>query len=190
MSTSGGRKVAAGSPRDIERPMLPLNRDTLAAIVLLVMTGVFFIATFDIRTPDYGQLSPTVWPRTILVVLTILLLIYLVQSLRRGDERVREEPVESLSDGEGSIAEKALAWRNIFWCFGLFLLFLLTLPWLGMLVGGMAFVFLLLTALGGWTPRLMAVHAAVAVLSVGGMWSLFTFGLGVFLPQGELFGAF
>jgi len=47
-------------------------------------------------------------------------------------------------------------------------------------------VFVLLCALGGWSPRDMAIHAAVAVISVGGMWSLFTFGLNVLLPTGIL----
>lgn len=167
-----------------------VNRDTLAAIALLVVTGVFFIATFDIRTPDYGQLNPAVWPRAVLGILAFLLLIYLVQSLRRGDEDHGEQQDEDFFEGDGTIGHRARAWRNVFWCFGLFLVYLLALPWLGMLVAGMAFVFLLLTALGGWTPRLMAVHAAVAALTVGGMWSLFTYGLGVFLPRGELFGTF
>jgi hypothetical protein len=30
------------------------------------------------------------------------------------------------------------------------------------------------------------VHAIIAVVAVGGMWSLFTYGLGVILPQGEI----
>jgi hypothetical protein len=72
----------------------------------------------------------------------------------------------------------------------LFLAYLLSLPWLGMLVGGTAFVFLLLSALGGWSPRLLALHAAIALVAVGGMWSIFTYALGVLLPRGELFGTF
>ena len=51
----------------------------------------------------------------------------------------------------------------------------------------MLFVFLLLNALGGWSPRLLLVHAAIAVVSVGGVWSVFNYGLGVLLPAGELF---
>ena len=62
----------------------------------------------------------------------------------------------------------------------------LLLPVLGMLLDGMLFVFLLQSALGGWSPRKLALHAAIAVLTVGGMWSLFTFGLNVLLPTGEL----
>ena len=72
------------------------------------------------------------------------------------------------------------------WVFALFLVYLLTLPVLGMLLGGTAFVFLLLCALGGWHSRALAVHAIIAVVAVGGMWSLFTYGLGVILPQGEI----
>ena len=36
-------------------------------------------------------------------------------------------------------------YRNALACYGLFLVFLLTLPWLGMLIGGTLFVFAVLT---------------------------------------------
>jgi predicted membrane-bound spermidine synthase len=62
----------------------------------------------------------------------------------------------------------------------------MVIPYLGMLVGGMLFVFLLLSALGGWRPILL--HAAIALISVGGMWTLFTFALRVILPRGEWTG--
>ena len=63
-----------------------LNRDVYIAVVLLVLCGVLFWATFDIREPGYGMLLPSAWPRTILVALTILSLLYLFQSLRRGPD--------------------------------------------------------------------------------------------------------
>ena len=164
--------------------MTRVNRDTVVAILLLVGCGVLLNASFDIREPDYGQLSPAAWPRTIVGVLTLLSLIYLVQSIRRG---VPEEPAEKSARNLG---EWIAHWRNVFWVFALFLAYLLIMPWLGMLLGGLAFVFLLLNVLGGWSPDKLALHAVIAGVSVGGMWSLFTFGLGVLLPRGELFGWF
>jgi len=53
-------------------------------------------------------------------------------------------------------------------------------------LAGALFVFLALTALGRPSPKLIAIHAAVAVASIGIMWSVFTFGLRVILPQGEI----
>jgi len=69
--------------------MARINRDTLVAIFLLVVCGVFLTASFDIREPDYGQLNPATWPRTIIGVLTLLSLIYLVQSIRKGPQKGR-----------------------------------------------------------------------------------------------------
>ena len=164
--------------------MTRVNRDTVVAILLLVGCGVLLNASFDIREPDYGQLSPATWPRTVVGVLAFLSLIYLVQSVRRG---VPSAPTEKVTRSPGDwIAQ----WRNVFFVFALFLAYLVALPWLGMLVGGVAFVFLLLNALGGWSPGRLALHAVIAGVSVGGMWSVFTFGLGVLLPRGELFGWF
>jgi hypothetical protein len=164
--------------------MTRVNRDTVVAILLLIGCGVLLNASFDIREPDYGQLSPAAWPRTIVGLLAFLSLIYLVKSIRQG---VPEDPVEKVQRGFG---DWAMHWRNVFFVFALFLAYLIALPWLGMLVGGVAFVFLLLNALGGWSPRQLVLHAVIAAISVGGMWSVFTFGLGVILPPGELFSLY
>jgi predicted membrane-bound spermidine synthase len=70
------------------------------------------------------------------------------------------------------------------------LAYLVTLPYLGSLIGGLAFVFTLMSVLGGWSPRNLALHALLAVVTVGGMWCIFTFGLGVLLPPGEIFSVY
>ena len=154
-----------------------LSRDVYIAVFLLLLCGVFFIASFDIRDIDYGILTPAAWPRIILVALTILSLVYLVQSVRRG----RPEDTEAFSV-QGVLSK----YRNPLWCYGLFLLFLLTLDYLGMLIGGVLFVFCLLTAIGGVSKRNLVVHALIAVIMVGAMWALFTYALGVIFPQGEI----
>ena len=163
-----------------------LNRDAVIAIVLLVFCGVFFWASFDIRQPDYGVLMPSTWPRVVLGVLSLLSVIYLVQSLRQGADAEEEEA----PDREPGIRGWVLYWRNPLWCFGLFFAYLATLPVLGMLIGGVSFVFVLLNVLGGWNWKNLVLHAVVALVAVGGMWSLFTFGLGVLLPPGIILGRF
>jgi hypothetical protein len=160
-----------------------LNRDTLVAVFLLLFCGVMFWASFDIREPDYGMLPPSAWPRVILTLMSVLCVIYLVRSLGRGPDgpdAYRGEPKTVL----GWIAY----WRNPIACFALFAGYLTALPWFGMLISGIAFVFCLLTFLGGWSPRRLALHAAVATVAVGGMWSIFTYGLRVLLPTGEWTG--
>jgi TRAP-type C4-dicarboxylate transport system permease small subunit len=159
-----------------------LNRDAWLAVFLLLFTGFMFWASFEIREPDYGVLPPSAWPRVILIVFGILTTIFLVQSLRAGSGALRDEEEDRPTTLKGYLAY----WRNPIICFSLFAGYLALLPVLGMLLDGMAFVFLLLCALGGWSPRNIAIHAAVAVIAVGGMWSLFTFGLHVLLPTGIL----
>lgn len=157
---------------------MTLNRDTIVAIFLLVFCAVMFWATTEIRDPGFEQMGAEVWPRIVLVLLSGLSLAYLVQSLRM-------EHAPSGGDEEG--ASWFARYQNPIWCFALFLGFLLSMPYLGMLAGGMLFVFLMMSVLGGWSPRLMALHAVIAVVAVGAMWSIFTFGLRVMLPEGELF---
>ena len=166
--------------------MQRLNQDTLVAMVLLVFCGVCFWASFDIRQPDYGVLLPSTWPRVILGVLSLLSFTYLVQSIRRDRTATSTTPETHLTSVWGWLRY----WRNPLYCFGLFLAYLLMLPILGMLLAGMTFVFLLQSLLGGWHPRRLLMHAVVAILSVGGMWSVFTFGLDVMLPSGIILPSF
>jgi hypothetical protein len=164
-----------------------LNRDTYVAIVLLLACGVMFWASFDIRQPDYGTLPPSTWPRVILALLALLSLIYLFQSLRARPE-TNGEPEDS--EREPGLRGWFAYWRNPIVCFVMFFLYLLTLPVLGMLIGSVAFVFVLMGMLGGWSGRRVLVHAVVALCTVGAMWLLFTFGLGVMLPPGMIFNPF
>ena len=168
-----------------------LGRDAVIAIVLLMACGILFWSTFSIRTPDYGQLKPSTWPRVVLGVLTLLSVIYLVQSLRRGP--APEDEPERDDDGPARAPRPIgwiLYWRNPIWCFSLFLAYLVTLPFLGSLIGGVLFIFTLMGVLGGWSFRNVLQHAALALITVGGMWTVFTYALGVFLPPGEIFSAF
>ncbi len=166
--------------------MQRLNRDAVIAIVLLLFCGVMFWSSFDIRQPDYGVLMPSTWPRVVIGVLALLSMIYLIQSLKQGPDGTDE----SETGREPGLAGWINYWRNPLWCFFLFFLYLLSLPVLGMLIGGIAFVFVLQGVLGGWERKNLMLHAVVAVLAVGGMWSLFTFGLGVLLPPGMILGRF
>ncbi len=161
-----------------QNPSLP-NRDTVIAILLLLLCGLFIWASFDIRQPDYGILGPAAWPRAVLAVLTFFCLIYLFQSLRAGPGAKGDSEAAGL---RGWFSR----YRNPLWCYGIYLAFLVTLPYLGALIGGIALVFALLTVLGGFKPRQLLLHAVVASLSMGAMWALFTFGLRVILPQGEI----
>ena len=154
-----------------------LNRDTVIALILLVVWGVFFWQTLLVKDMGYATIDSQVWPQVILIVLFVLTGGYLFQSIRKGpDEAVETE-------------EKAgffTRYRNPLYCYGLFFLFLITLDILGMLIGGIAFVFLALTALGERTPRAAFKHAAIAIVSITAMWAIFTFGLHVMLPAGEI----
>lgn len=159
------------------------NWDTIIAIVLLFFTGVLIWASFDIRSPDYGTLAPSAWPRSVLGILLLFGLIYLFQSLREppGEKAVTE------GDGRGGLARWFATYRNPLWCYLIYFVFLVTLPLFGALIGGILLVFFLLSALGGFAPKKLLLHGAIATISMGAMWSIFTFGLRVILPRGSLF---
>ena len=126
-----------------------LNRDTVIAIILMVFCGIFFWASFSIREPDYGVLPPSAWPRVVLVALSVLTVLYFVQSIRR----TRTFDDSSSTAGKG-LKHWFSIWQNPIWCFVLFFGYVASLPVLGMLIGGVTFVFLLQCVLGGWSPAI------------------------------------
>jgi putative tricarboxylic transport membrane protein len=159
-----------------------VNNDTIVAILLLVLCAVFFKVSFDIRDLGYESMGAEVWPRIVLAALFIMSSVYLVQSLREGNTAAPTKDPQERSGIKGFLYR----YQNAIYCHAAFFLFLLTLDYLGMLLGGIMFVFLTLTALGNRKISDHIRHALIAVLSIGMMWSIFTFGLKVFLPEGEI----
>ncbi len=159
--------------------MSRISRDVVAAVFLVALSCVFFAATFTIRETSYGTVGSEVWPRAILVGLGALSLLYLVNSLRGLYDTSERAP-------GGGLAGWFRRYRNALWCFVMYALFLSTLPYLGILIGGILFVFIVLNLMGGWRPAQLALHGAIAIGTIGAMWTVFTFGLRVMLPEGEL----
>ena len=160
-----------------------LNQDAVIALILLLICSVLFWSTFSIRTADYGTLAPSTWPRVVIFLMWLLSAIYLVQSIQLGPQ-----PSDGNSEPRPSgILGWLKHWKNPIICFALFFAFLVTLPVLGSLIGGITFVFLLMSLLGGFAPRDMLIHLVLAVATIGGVWAIFTYWLGVLLPPGIIF---
>ena len=163
--------------------MSRVNRDSIIAAVLMAFTGAAFWGTFGIITRDDGIMQATVWPRAILALMIILSFVYFVRSLRGMDD-------DSGLAGQRGFVAWFNYYRNPLGCFALYFVFLATLPYLGILIGGVLLVFLLLSLLGGVERQKLLSHAAIAVFSIGGMWAIFTFALKVILPAGEILPLF
>ena len=151
-----------------------INRDSVSAVFLLLFCGVFIAASFDIEETNYGTLQSSVWPQIILGALSVFSLLQLTQALRRPPA----------AGAGGGLLDWLQRYRNPLICYALFLGFLVSLPVLGMLLGGILFVLLMLTILGGGKLAQLPLHLGIAVISVGAMWAIFTYALGVFLPGG------
>lgn len=167
---------------------MAINRDIIVALCLLVFCGTFIAASFDIEVTDYGTIQSSLWPRIILGALTLFSLVLLAQSVKAPGNP--DAPNAATSGGDGMDGGFFSRYRNALLIYAIFLGFLLALPWLGMLIGGALFVFVALTVLGAPEARLVPIHLAIAVVTVGLMWAIFTFALGVFLPEGKLLRLF
>lgn len=161
--------------------MKRLDANVVIALLLVTISTVLYVDTYFYNTVPGAIIGAKIWPRVVTIFLGGLSAIYLIQSLRAA----RPEPKPDDMSQIGFTAWLALN-RNVIGCFVLYGIFLFSLKWLGMLLGGMAFVFVTLTFLGPNERRSHLINAAVAVVTIGCMWLLFTYVLGVILPQGEI----
>ena len=167
---------------------MSLSKDTIAGLCLIMACGGLMLASLDIREPDYGVLSPAAWPRLIIVIMGILSVIFFLQSVLGGGQSTGDTAAAA-KDAEPrpkGFVEFFKYWRNVFYVFITFGLYLFILPELGMLISNILLSFTLLTLLGGWRP--IVTHLCIAIGTSGGMWLLFSYVLEVFLPRGNLTG--
>jgi len=163
-----------------------INRDTIVAIILLLLVGFFAYSSFAIKTPVFerlapGQMGPGFWPRIILTGLAIMGLIYLFQSI------VNPPPP---GEKRGGLIGWYRHYKNPIWCFAVFAAFLTIIPVLGMLIAGIIFVFSLMTMLGPKDGLAVKRHVLTTFGTVGGMWFIFACLLEVQLPKGQLTSVF
>lgn len=155
-----------------------VNSDSVVAVLLLAFCGIMWNATYAIEITPYQSMQSSVWPRIILIGLAMSSAGLLVKGA------AGPQPEEAT--GRRPAAGWLHRYRNALVVYAVFLVFLLTLDVLGMLLGGALFVFLALTLLGRPSLSLVPMHLATAAVSIGAMWAIFTFGLRVILPEGEI----
>jgi hypothetical protein len=170
--------MAEGGNEGGDGDMTRINTDVVIALLLLIMCTVFFYDTYHYEQLNLSIVGAKLWPRVVLVALFALSAVYLLQSLHTAPV-MEAEPV---TGGSGWFARN----RNVIGCFVLYALFLLSLPYLGMLLAGIAFVFATLTLIGRRDLRSHLLHAAIAVVCIGLVWAVFRYALGVILPEGEI----
>ncbi len=156
-----------------------INKDTIVAIFLLLFCGIMINNSFEIEDPGYQGMKASFWPTVILCLLSVMCLVMLIKSVVYKTDN----NLDAIDENTSNIFFK---FKNALICFFMFVLFLTFLDYLGMLIGGILFVFGLLTLLGGISPKKLFNHFIISIITIGIMWSIFTFGLKVILPEGEL----
>ena len=156
-----------------------IKKDTIVAISLLLFCGIMINSSFDIEDPGYQGMKASFWPTIVLCLLSIMCLVMLIKS-------VVTEAENNLNSNDTNLTNVFFKFKNASICFLMFVFFLAFLDYLGMLIGGVLFVFGLLTMLGGFELKKIINHFIISIITIGIMWSIFTFGLKVILPEGEI----
>ena len=156
-----------------------IKKDTIISIFLLLFCGIMINSSFDIEDPGYQGMKASFWPTIVICLLSIMCLVMLIKS-------VVTEAENNLNSNDTNLTNVFFKFKNASICFLMFVLFLAFLDYLGMLIGGVLFVFGLLTMLGGFELKKIINHFIISIITIGIMWSIFTFGLKVILPEGEI----
>lgn len=164
-----------------------MNCDFWTSLFLIFLSFVLYRESTFIEDVDYGSMKADVWPTFLVMLLVVLSISMLVKSLME----YRQATQSSTQDNENAEqTDSVTGWTwliNPMIVFVLFFLFLITLDYLGMLIGGIFFTFITMTLLGQISWRTVPIYFVISVISISGMWAIFTFGLRVMLPEGVLF---
>jgi Tripartite tricarboxylate transporter TctB family len=152
--------------------------DLFISLALLVLCASAWPEIWKIRQPSYAQVSPALWTSVSVAVFSGLCLLYFVRSairFRAGRlAQVEELPAYWFVNPSISVL-----------CF---VLFLLSIPYVGMRVASFGFVWVLLILTGERTPRSFLLDTAIAVGFTGLLFFLFSYVFGIVLPTGDLTG--
>ena len=136
---------------------MKIKKDTIVSIFLLIFCGIMINSSYYIEDPGYQGMKASYWPRIILWLLSIMSLVMLVKSFANKLDYINEVSLSKINYKQ---------FKNALICFGMFVFFL--------------------TFLGGFSVKKITNHLIISVVTIGVMWSIFTFGLKVILPEGEL----
>lgn len=158
--------------------------DLVVSILLLLFSAVMINDSSNIRDLGFDGMKADFWPKIVLWLLVIMSSILFGKSFIF----IKNNPaISNLKiDNKILIISTLIKFKNAFICFAMFMFFLLTLDYLGMLIGGVLFVFGLLTFLGNFNFKSIVKHFLISIISIGCMWAIFTYGLKVMLPEGEI----
>ena len=120
--------------------------DIIISVFLLCFSGIMINDASNIRDLGFEGMKADAWPRVVLWLLVIISSVMLGKSylLFKTEGHV----------GNNNFKVNFAKFKNALICFGMFIFFLSTLDYLGMLLGGIVFVFGLLTFLGGFSLNL------------------------------------
>lgn len=166
-----------------------INRDTIIALLLLLLSGALFQSTFSIRGLMLdATMGPELWPRIVIGVFAFLSLIYLVQSVR-GKYRAQANPEDEELPGDQP-AQDARRFINPIACIVSFAAFMVLQSLFGFFSAGFVFLMAVLTTLGPKTKKAAAIHLIVSAITIAVLWALFSVVLRMYLPRGTLLHLF
>ena len=157
--------------------MKSLDKGQLALSLGVAAFGLFFlVGSFQI--PDaagYSTVGPAVVPRAVGIALLVCAA-FLIYEVIRGGFRNHDEAAER---------ELTTDWAALGWITAGLILYGLLIEWAGFIF---ASIVLFLCTARGFNSRRWATNGLIALVLAIGIFSLFTYGLGLNLPKGLLSG--
>ena len=157
--------------------MKSLDKGQLALSLGVAAFGLFFlVGSFQI--PDaagYSTVGPAIVPRAVGIALLVCAA-FLVYEVLRGGFKNHDEAAER---------ELITDWVALGWITAGLILYGLLIEWAGFIL---ASIVLFLCTARGFNSRRWVTNGVIALLLAVGIFSLFTYGLGLNLPKGLLSG--
>jgi hypothetical protein len=153
--------------------------DRVTALVLLVIAGGWIYLANQIPFPTFARvskLSPGDYPMGVAILLAALAIILFIQTFKGRDREEKNGPQE-----EGGRNPKAV--QHLLAGFVLFLGYVISVPFLGVVIASPLFVFLFIWFIGRYS-LLLTIPIAMGIPAT--LWIIFAWWLSVPVPKGPL----
>ena len=157
-----------------------MGRDTIAGLVVLVVSLVLFGLTFRIQSNPLVPVSPAFYPRLVLGATAVLsALMVAIDVLKRR----RAAPAKSAAAKPAAAKPR---YGVVALLFVIFAAYVLVLPYVGFRIATVAFLAVMQYAMAKpRTPRAWIVLALVALIATAVTYAMFEMYLQVLLPRGR-----
>lgn len=164
--------------------MVLKNRDIQSGILLLLVSGVMFVATLSFKKMTTTQIGPAFMPQVISILIALVSLAVIYEGYKKV--KAGKEVDSSIKNDDAEGTDKGVSYKPVIVSFILMAFYVVIMPVIGFLITTAVFMFIQMMVLSSKLERRWLLFAVVSVVSSVIIYYVFRNVFYIMLPSGLL----